>query len=240
MDSLTVYESSTSKIRIGSINDGGYVIEDNHSYDLFVSCGIADDITFELAFLSKYNISCLAFDGTINALPAPNPSISFFKKNIYITNSDTTTNLHDEIKGYNNIFLKMDIETFEYRWFQTLSAEQLQQFKQIVIEFHFPFTDYPFNYLDINIPVSEKMDVFNKLKKSHVLIHFHANNCCGTTVYNNIVVPNVFECTFIRKDVHIDCGLNTTPIPSILDSPCVSHHPDIHINWAPFVHLNNT
>ena len=66
------------------------------------------------------------------------------------------------------------------------------------------------------------------------LIHFHPNNCCGTTIYNNIIVPNVFECTFIRKDVYIYSGLNTDPIPSNLDSPCVINTPDIHLNWPPF------
>jgi len=149
-------------------------------------------------------------------------------------NSDTTTNLHNEISLYNDIFLKMDIETFEYRWLHTLSETQLNKFKQIVIEFHFPFTNYTFNHLDVNIPVQEKLYVFEKLKQTHVLIHFHANNCCGTTSYNDIIVPNVFECTFIRKDMHVDSGLNKDPIPSALDSPCVRNTPDIILAHPPF------
>jgi hypothetical protein len=37
---------------------------------------------------------------------------------------------------YNNIFLKMDIEGAEYPWLLSLNNDQLNKFKQIVIEFH--------------------------------------------------------------------------------------------------------
>lgn len=57
------------------------------------------------------------------------------------------------------------------------------------------------------------MDVFRKLQTTHVLVHFHENNYCGTTTYDNTTVPNVFECTSYTK--------NTDNIPSILDSPNV-------------------
>jgi hypothetical protein len=234
MEYLTVYKNVTPKIRIGSDNDGGYVIEDTHIYDILISCGIGDNIDFEHIFTNKYNLKCMAFDGTIDRINILNNKITFYKKNISTTNSEHTTNLHLEIEPYHDIFLKMDIETFEYRWLHTLSYEQLIKFKQIVIEFHYPFTAYPFSHLDIDIPVSEKMDVFNKLNKTHVLIHLHANNCCGTTIYDNTAVPNVFECTFVRKDLCNSYIQNTDTIPSILDSPCISSLPDIPLSWPPF------
>lgn len=31
------------------------------------------------------------------------------------------------------------------------------------------------------------------------LVHFHPNNCCGIIKYNNITIPKLFECTYIRK-----------------------------------------
>jgi hypothetical protein len=110
----------------------------------------------------------------------------FIKKNISPFNTETTTNLHEEIKNYNNIFLKMDIETYEFRWLNTLSTDQLNKFKQIVIEFHFPFTIGNFTHLDIDIPILEKMNVFKKLSETHTLVHFHSNNCCGMSTYENI------------------------------------------------------
>ena len=59
LDYLKVYNTEHTKIRIGSINDGGYVIGENLKYDILISCGISTDITFEDMFKNKYNIYCL-------------------------------------------------------------------------------------------------------------------------------------------------------------------------------------
>lgn len=238
MENLTVYKSTTPKIRIGSTNDGGYVIEDTHTYDILMSCGIGDNIEFEDIFTKKYNIECMAFDGTIDKINVLNDKITFYKKNIGTTNTEYTTNLHLEIEPYNDIFLKMDIESFEFRWMHTLSYEHLTKFKQIIMEFHFPFTAHSIPHFDKDSPIPEKMDVFRKLQATHVLVHFHPNNCCGTTTYDNTTVPNIFECTFVRKDICTSYTKNTDNIPSILDSPCVLYNPEIHLSWPPFQYKN--
>ena len=238
LDFLRIYKSDTDKVRIGSHNDGGYIISDGLEYDCFISCGIADDITFEKEFCKKYpNITCYAYDGTINGLPESNNNIQFIKKNITSYNSQDTTNLFDMFEKYNNIFLKMDIETYEFRWLQTLSNEQLNKIKQMVIEFHFPFTEPGFTHLDAPLHVSKKLDVLKKLAETHTLIHLHGNNCCGTASFDNIIVPNVFECTYVRKDIQSSDTLSTDSIPSILDRPNVGGS-DIYLNWYPFVNNN--
>ena len=48
---------------------------------------------------------CIAFDGTINNLPNPNNNIIFIK-NISFNETSHTTNLHNLLEKYNNIFLK--------------------------------------------------------------------------------------------------------------------------------------
>jgi hypothetical protein len=234
LDSLTVYKSKYPKCRVGSIQDGGYVIADGLEYDLLLSCGIGNDISFEKEFLKKYpTIKCYAFDGTINMLPDYIERLEFINKNIGPLETQTTTNLHEIINRYNNIFLKIDIESYEFRWIQTLSREQLQKFKQIVIEYHFPFTPASFSHFDIPLPVSEKMDVINKVATTHSIIHLHGNNCCGTTIYNDITVPNIFECTYLRNDTQEFIELNDEPIPSILDKPNVGGN-DICLKGYPF------
>jgi hypothetical protein len=236
MNTLTLYKSNYPKQRIGSKNgDGGYVIAVLDTYDVLISCGISNDISFEEEFLKINPIPCLAFDGTISKLPENKENtIQFYKTNIGPENSPTTTNLHKEIEPFNNIFLKMDIETYEFRWLHTLSEAQLRKFKQIVIEFHFPFTIPTFTHLDVRIPVFEKMSVFETLSKTHTLIHFHCNNCCGTTTYENTNVPNVFECTYVRKDVQDKGELNTDSLPTELDRKN-TNNADIFINHPPFV-----
>ena len=80
MENLTLYTTTFSKQRIGKHNDGGYVIVNlPGEYDLFISGGIKNDISFEKDLLSLFpNINCYAFDGTINSLPKNNiPNLKF-------------------------------------------------------------------------------------------------------------------------------------------------------------------
>ena len=106
LDYLIVYESNNEKIRVGSENDGGYVIAENiGEYDCMISCGIANDVNFEKAMLNKYqDLVCYCYDGTIDTLPENHDRLVFFKKNISYFDSDKTTNLIELIKKYDNIF----------------------------------------------------------------------------------------------------------------------------------------
>ena len=50
MEHLRVYQSPYPKIRLGNNNDGGYVICDlSANYDVFLSGGIGNNISFEEA-----------------------------------------------------------------------------------------------------------------------------------------------------------------------------------------------
>jgi hypothetical protein len=222
---LTVYKSPFPKVRLGKDFDGGYVIADipNVNYSLLLACGICNDISFETDFLNKYpNTTCYAYDGTINMLPQQNNKIIFVKKNIGYENDNNTTNLNDMIYTNTGIFIKMDIEGSEIPWLKTLSNQQLNKFEQIVLEFHFPFND------------NEK-NVFDKINKNHYLVHFHGNNCCGTRLHNDVIIPNVFECTYLHKKYFTSVPeLNTDPIPGVLDMKNM-YHDEIYINHPPFV-----
>ena len=142
--------------------------------------------------------------------------------------------MSDIFDKYNNIFLKMDIESFEFRWLQTLSIEQLNKIKQLVIEFHYPFTNPGFGHFDMPLFIDQKLDTLKKISETHTLIHLHGNNCCDTDIYNGIVVPNIFECRYIRKDIQHGVKLNSAIIPSVLDRPNISK-PDIILTDYPFV-----
>ncbi len=240
MDSLLVYKNQYNKIRVGSNNDGGYIICDlPNKYDLFISCGISDNVDFELDFIKKYNIQCIAFDGTIEKLPIDSNYILFNKKNINVHDTDNTTNLYKTIENYNDIFLKMDIETFEFNWLNLLSTSQINKFKQIVIEIHFPFTDYALPHLDTPTSSEFKMNILKKLSKTHYLVHFHPNTACGLTTYLNYTVPNVFECTYVRKDCQDNIGLNDISIPHPLDMRNLKTDNEIYLSGYPFSTVNN-
>jgi len=224
---LKVYESPFKKLRLGKDNDGGYIIVDipNVKYRLFLSGGIEYDISFEEDFINKYNnVLCCAFDGSIKQLPKINDKINFCS--IFIGNEDNNqyTNLHYFIDKFDNIFIKMDIEGGEVEWIKSLSDEQLNKFNQIVIEFHFPFSD-------------KEIEMFDKINQNHYLVHFHGNNACGVVNHKRVIIPNVFECTYLNKKYFIDKPkLNKELIPSVLDMPNIDKE-DIFINYEPFVFL---
>jgi len=219
---LTVYQSPVPKIRLGNDNDGGYILADvtYPPNTIFVSAGIGNDISFEEAFIAKYGQNCFAFDGTVDL---SNSLIEFEKKNIGPFNTETTTNLQHLIMSHNSLFLKMDIEGGEVEWLKSLGNE-ISKFQQIVIEFHTPFD-------------ASTQSIFALLNRFHVLIHFHANNCCGTRDISGVLVPNIFECTYLNKTYFSkNPELNTDSIPSSLDMKNLLHKDEIVINYPPFVH----
>ena len=228
---LSIYKTlpQIKKLRIGRDNDGGYVCcQLPVNYNLLISCGIADDISFEEQFVSKYNCTCVAFDGTIGGLPNPNSPINWVKKNIGITNDANTTNLTNYIDDYikhfqcalPNIFLKMDIEGHEIAWINSIDEKYFEYFQQIIIEFHWPFTP-------------EAAAAIKKLNKYFMLAHLHGNNACGMRTFANVNFPNVFECTWIKSAYSMN-SYSTEPVPGPLDMPNLPHMEDLNLNHKPF------
>jgi hypothetical protein len=109
MEHLILYKSPFFKERIGNANDGGYIIAIlPGDYDLFLSGGISNDITFETELLNLYpGMVCYAFDGTVSGLPDSDnidDRIHFVKKNLGNVQTDSVTNMHEYMESYNNIF----------------------------------------------------------------------------------------------------------------------------------------
>ena len=231
---LTYQYNSDKKIRLGSISDGGYVIGllDNNNYDCYISAGVSNEESFSRDFINYFNMNkeqCFAFDGTIENYPYDyTDKIIFNKKNINNYNDNNNTDLKFLINNYNNIFLKMDIEGYEYKWLSSLNNLDLNKFKQIVIEFHGINDDsWNFNH-------ELKKNCFKILSETHYIIHIHGNNYSNKT--NNI--PDVIEITYINKNMFNTIPtLNVTKLPiNNLDYPN-SDIPDYDLNFYPFVNV---
>lgn len=234
LELLEVYNFDKKK-RYGSTNDGGYVIAElGEKYDCYISCGISDEESFSRDFIDSHNMceyNSFGFDGTINNYPYQyTKKISFIKKNINNFNDDNNSDLSFLIDKYNNIFLKMDIEGGEYPWLSNLDETQLNKFKQIVIEFHGITND------DWNAKYSDKVKCFEKLSKTHYIVHAHGNN------YGRVIngIPDVIELTYVNKTYfNLKPDLNSKPLPDVnLDFSNVKDANDINLNFYPFVKIN--
>lgn len=243
MEELIVYKSPYQKIRVGNRGDGGYVISNIPTqYDVLISGGISNDISFEQDFLNRYpNAKCFGFDGTVNDLPTTDSRITFVKKNLGMYETDTTTNLESYFETYDNIFLKLDIEGHEFRLFPAI-FKYLHKIKQIVVEIH-SSTDiqlHPYYYVGLQDITNDKMFSFlNNINKTHTLVHIHGNNGAERNILNNIVIPNVFECTYIRNDFVPNKIENDTPFPTNIDYPNSNKRSDYILQGFPFSTLTS-
>jgi len=241
MEILILYQSNYPKFRYGRNHDGGYVIVDlPNNYDLFLSGGIANDISFEQAFLKKYsNLLCFAFDGTINSLPKNNiKNIKFIKKNLGNKNDDNITDLCEYMHNFNNIFMKMDIEGHEFRIMPVLIKNNyMNKIKQLVIEIHSPadIQLYPEYFKGLSDITNDIMfNLFREINKTHTLVHFHANNGCKMTQIDGINIPHVFELTHIRNDFVKNKIKNTETLPTKLDSRNIRTKKDYTLQGFPY------
>ncbi len=234
LELLQVYNFD-KKIRCGSNSDGGYVFAElDGGYDCYISAGISNEESFSRDFIDKYNMNeynSFGFDGTISNYPYEyTKKINFIKKNINSFNDDNNSNLSILMNTYKNIFLKIDIEGGEYPWLLSLDEQQLNSFKQIVIEFHGITNDsWGCTYCD-------KIKCLEKLSKTHYIIHAHGNN------YGPVVndIPDVIELTYVNKNYFSSVPeFNTTTLPTPnLDFPNAPKN-DIDLNFYPFVKLDS-
>jgi len=236
MDTLTLYDCSLDRIRLGDKNDGGYVIFDDLSYDGFISGGIEYTNTFENEFIEKYGTHCFAFDYSIAELPEKNDRITF--KKIKINNVD---NLSNYIDLYDNCFVKMDIEGSEWDWLSSLSKSTLSKISQMVIEFHFllQIDEDATSLLNVFM---KRMQIIDKLNETHVMCHIHANNFSQNMKFNDNTLPSVIECTFLNKKVFVENPSyllfeNLRSIPTVYDAPNCDKIDDTTsiLNYPPFV-----
>lgn len=240
MQHLRIYESPWPKRRVGRPFDGGYVIANlPGAYDAVISGGVAGDISFEQQLLDALPVGtpCMAFDGTISGLPCMDPRIRFVPQNLGAPPHRT---LREEIGEAWNAFVKIDIEGHEYALVAQWDTKILSRIKQLVIEFHTPadIALHPTYYQGITSKAI--WSTLGTLAQTHTLIHVHPNNVCGTHQMDGCMMPNVFECTYIRSDLFSTYGVpcpapSVDPIPGPLDHPNSPDQPVVRFTGAPFV-----
>lgn len=217
MKQLKPYNCGRSLVRYGKDNDGGYIVAEYKGYSCFLSCGIGNDLSFEVDFMNHcFVYDAHAFDGTSMFIEENQTGIVYHRINIGTDNTDTTTNMHEYLKKYSDVFLKMDIEGHERAWLDATPDELLLNISQLVIEFH---------GLDISLPYIER------LNKMFTLVHVHGNNYGGVVEHDGKQYPNVFECTFVNNSLIHCLSLYVGDLPCAIDQPNNQKLPDIDLNF---------
>lgn len=204
-------------VRLGKNNDGGYLvnIEDIKKTDLLLSFGIGTDISFEKDFVNMRKCPMEAFDkeANISDIDFFNSTRKLITKNIGVTDDEYTVSVNSILSRISGqIFLKCDIEGYEYNLFDII-IENRTRFSGIVIEVH----DIA-QYENFNIVT----DFISKLGMP--LLHTHINNNSYYDHGNSKYTPNVLELTFtssyntiLKRDLRL---------PHQLDMPCNLERPD--------------
>ena len=185
-------------IRIGCINDGGYIVPQAivDMSDNLLSCGLGENWTFDSHWKQlKPNSIIHMYDGTVSLETLKEdlkePYLEFFNnhavhfcENIGPGYAEFSTAI--ERLGAGNIFLKMDIEGGEYPLINDILFYK-DRIPGIVIEIHF-----------LNYHREHFVSAINQLKGFYELVHTHGNN---HTPLGHDGVCDCLEFTFVRKDL---------------------------------------
>lgn len=224
---LVPYDTNLTKIRLGNLQDGGYVLADIGNYDALYSYGCDNKLTFEEHFHETYDRHCYLYDHTQHFTTQVPEYISFFKEGVSDVKTDTmdTMDAHisknDHTKS-SNLLLQMDVEGAE--WKSLLMCKNLSNFSQLIIEFHL-HDDLIRNDPDCIT------QCFKKINEHFTCIHIHGNNSLYSPwFWKNI--PYVFEVTYVRNDRITQKHKRTIPFPeSGVDFPNVHWVPELPLYY---------
>ena len=219
---------SDTKLRIGSDHDGGYVMPSSSlKAGAVLSIGIGNEVSFDDE-LARRGARVIQFDHTIERSPSTLPGIEFHRKGWGVRDEDPFVSLATMVRMLDwsaprHPILKFDTEGAEWACLDAADPADLERFEVLTGEFH------EFQNLVNREHFDVVRRVFEKLERTHRVIHLHANNAGGMVLLGGIPFPRLLELTWMRKSSASFHGHSSEPIPGPLDRPNVPQLPDIHL-----------
>jgi hypothetical protein len=215
---LWPYDVGKDMIRLGSENDGGYLVPDD--LDGITACfspGVDVTTDFEQD-CAKRGMKLFLADLSVekNDLNLQSENYSFLKKHIGVVNTKDFITLDEWFKvsqlgPEEDLLLQMDIEGCEYLSLIATSDEMLRRFRIIIVEFHDLHNLWEKNFYN------QAEATFNKLLQNHTCVHLHPNNYAKVLSLKGIDIPNLIELTFVRND-RVEAKTLQRKFPHKLDS----------------------
>jgi hypothetical protein len=205
-------------IRLGSDNDGGYVINNTAliKSDILYTYGVGDNYDFEKHYINIFeNKLVRMYDPTIGVLNVPYNNISFYSDGLYgISENNTSFEKHilSNADSNKSIFLKIDTEGAEYDFFNYINLNDLINVVGMVVEFH--------ELYDRN-KLQNFKSIISKLSNNYDITHVHGNNFTALMEINgDFKFPSTPEITFLRKDLNQSTNFVQREFPlADLDQP---------------------
>ena len=219
-------------IRVGSKNDGGYLVpNDLEGIQECFSPGAGVSWDFEEDLGKRFGIHSHICDGTIEHFPEFEYLIKFTSKNVGPYTSDSEIGFEEWIshrKSDLDLILQMDIEGAEYLVIPSLSRDSLSKFRVIILELHDLQLSATQSFFTLQLNY-----MLEKLLLDFELIHMHPNNAGGKFFFCAQEFPKIVELTFHRKDRHKSKTIAV--LPHSLDQDNVDHKPSLNrygfVNW---------
>jgi hypothetical protein len=204
------------KTRFGRERDGGYVMLDDLSgIDCAISCGIADETSWDMA-IAERGIPVIQVDDSIDTPIDRHALWTFHRRRVVGEASGPSEfSLPDLLAmcrgGSDSVIGKIDIEGSEWDVLPA-AGDAFRRFRQVVIEFH-----------DLRRLVepawhTRAMAALRAIHATHQPVHVHGNNFRPLVVIGGVPVPDVCEVTFALRSRYRfapDAGHCPTP----LDAP---------------------
>ncbi len=191
-----------------------------------VSVGIGGDVSWDLA-IAERGIDVYQYDHTIHAPPASHPRFHFHSIGIGSgDSSDSRFRSLQQIVGDvpldGDLVLKMDVEGAEWATLAKARNQVIERFSQIVIEVHGPLAGKTADRL-------HNQRVLRRLRRTHQVVHVHANNYAPVESFEGILIPNVIEISYLRRTRSL-FRKSREPLPAAEDVPNNPLSPEIKMS----------
>lgn len=235
MNKLETSKTNSKLMRIGSKNDGGYVLVDkDYSGDFLISGGIFNDNNFEINFANLGGFGH-QIDFSVPSPPISHKNLTFSERRLVgegqqeLSYDVSLDEIYTEfVQGSNfennSTILKLDIEGSEWEIFET--AKCLPRFDQILVELHY------LNRLADKTIQQESINALNRLLDLFFPVFISGNNCCGVVTMGGFTIPRVLEMTLLNREKYSEITNVTSDINEIFKSQNYPNKAPINLkNW---------
>jgi hypothetical protein len=230
---MTPVGAGRELIRLGGAKDGGYLVpNDLLEIEACFSPGTNNFKRFEDQILSAYGIKSFMcdFSSDVDKFQTPlAPDSQFFEKKwLDIDGASDSIEINEWVESNteaaSDLILQMDIEGAEYRNLIATRRSTMSRFRIIILELHGLGALGDREFLN-GVFLPAMLNVTH----DHVCVHAHANNCCGAVDFSDdLVVPQLIELTFLRRD-RLGSDHHQRTLPHRLDEDNVTRKAPIQL-----------